>query len=459
MAIISELQELVDTPNETLDVEYKSWLDLNANEPRADLARHMAAMANHGGGMIVFGFTDDGLRFAGADPHNIKFTRDLIAGIVKRYLEPPFQCDVEIVRSTADNAHPIIVVPPHGAAPICAKAGGPAVNGKPQGITQGIYYARKPGPASEPIVTALEWAPIIRRCAMHERAAIIGALDAALRGSGGPSPEKPDELKAWHDSARSAFLRAAAAHESAVPRTKHHFQFSYAIDRGDSQRLPVVQLGEILRQVNSEVHKRMPPSGWTMFRASGRDDAQTLFIQDATTGQGHNEFLESNLFRDIDTTPREGADDLWRVATDGKATLIRSYREDRPEFNKDSGKQPTTWLSPNVMATLLVEFICHAGMMAERFNIPVTVSFRCEWHGLAGRHFHHPGRDWGEYRRARGGEQSDHRLISRSWPIGTLISGWDEIGRELIGPLMRVFAPDLEITSDWIKMQAPNWRD
>jgi hypothetical protein len=454
---MEELRELVDAPNETLDIEYKSWLDLNNNGSRADLARHIAAMANHGGGTIVFGFTDVGLQFAGVDPHNIKFTRDLVAGIVKRYLEPPFQCDVEIVRSAAGNDHPVIVVPPHGATPICAKAGGPEVNGKPQGIAQGIYYTRKPGPASEPIITAQEWTPIIRRCAMHERTAIIGALDATLRGGGGSLVEKPDELKAWHDSARSAFLKAAAGHKSAVARAKHHFQFSYGIDRGNSQLLPAAQLAEILRQVNSEVHKRVPSNGLSMFRASARtQDTQPVFVQDVSTGQGENEFLESNLFRDPNYTPAEGADDLWRVSTDGKATLIRSYREDRPEFNKD-GREPTTWLSPNVMVRLLTEFLCHARMMAERFDLPMTVHFRCEWHGLAGRHFDHPGRDWPEYRKARGGEQSNHRVITRSWPIGTLISGWDEIGRELIGPLMRVFAPDLEISCEWIKREVPNW--
>ena len=58
----SVLQELVDAPNETLGVEYKSWLDFNSNEVRADVARHIAAVANHGGGYIVFGFDDATLR-------------------------------------------------------------------------------------------------------------------------------------------------------------------------------------------------------------------------------------------------------------------------------------------------------------------------------------------------------------------------------------------------------------
>jgi predicted HTH transcriptional regulator len=66
----SELRELVDHPNETLDCEYKSWLDLSTdNTARADLARHIAALANHGGGQLVFGFKDQDLTYAGPKPH------------------------------------------------------------------------------------------------------------------------------------------------------------------------------------------------------------------------------------------------------------------------------------------------------------------------------------------------------------------------------------------------------
>ena len=54
----SELQELVEAPNETLEVEYKEWLDFSEATVCASLARHIAAMANHGGGRIVIGIKD-----------------------------------------------------------------------------------------------------------------------------------------------------------------------------------------------------------------------------------------------------------------------------------------------------------------------------------------------------------------------------------------------------------------
>jgi hypothetical protein len=248
----AQYKALVDDPNETLEVEYKEWLDLSNNGVRAHLARHIAALANYGGGSIVFGLTN-AMQFAGPNPFpSPPCDRDLIASIVKRYLEPTFQCDVRDVQSSAGNTHPIVIVPPHGAAPIVAKADGPQVNNKPVGIVQGTYYTRKPGPESERIQSAAEWAPIVRRCAMHDRAAIFGALDAALRGSSAASPIS-DALKEWHDAAHAAFLKDVGTRPDRADLAKWHWQVSYAIERSNGPILDdLYSLLEILRQVHGE---------------------------------------------------------------------------------------------------------------------------------------------------------------------------------------------------------------
>ena len=54
-----QYRELVEIPQERLDAEYKSWMDLNGNEARAKVAKHLCALANGGGGFLVFGFDDD----------------------------------------------------------------------------------------------------------------------------------------------------------------------------------------------------------------------------------------------------------------------------------------------------------------------------------------------------------------------------------------------------------------
>ncbi len=341
----TELQELVDSPNEDLQTEYKGWLDLHEKATKAHVARHIAALHNHGGGNLVFGFTDD-MRVEGPNPHDpALYNRDTFNGIVRRYLEPPFQCDFTEVRSSAGNVHPIVTVPPHGAAPTCAKAGGPERDGKPQGITGGVFYIRRPGPESAPIASPSDWAPLIRRCAMHDRAAILNAVGAALGGNaseqawvrGGPGASHAAVLEKWHDAAHRAFLDALPPTEQGALLRKWHWQMSYLVLRADGQRLDVGDLITVLREINGEV-KDLVSTGWSMFHVFERDELRPRFRTDPASGQGDNDFVQCNLL----PGSRTGGCDFWRVTPDGLATLVREYWEDQ---QITSGAT----LSPNIM--------------------------------------------------------------------------------------------------------------
>jgi predicted HTH transcriptional regulator len=54
----SDLAALVTAKSEALEVEYKSWTDTTVAEASARLARHLAALSNHGGGYLIFGVDD-----------------------------------------------------------------------------------------------------------------------------------------------------------------------------------------------------------------------------------------------------------------------------------------------------------------------------------------------------------------------------------------------------------------
>jgi hypothetical protein len=188
MTLADDLTDLVDNPSETLAVEYKSGFDLSDPRSKANFARHVAALSNHGGGYLVFGFNDDLTRAAQTEFPALD--RDTVAGIVKSYLDPPLQCDVRVVIARSGARHTIVVVPSHGSVPVYARRDGPQdTKGRPQGILNGACYIRKPGPASESIATPSEWAPLIRRCALAERASILGVIDVAYN-----TPEKEE----WH---------------------------------------------------------------------------------------------------------------------------------------------------------------------------------------------------------------------------------------------------------------------
>ena len=50
---------LLTEPRETLNVEYKSWLDLSSSHGKATIAKAAIALANIGGGTIVLGMKED----------------------------------------------------------------------------------------------------------------------------------------------------------------------------------------------------------------------------------------------------------------------------------------------------------------------------------------------------------------------------------------------------------------
>lgn len=161
-----DLQALVENPREALEVEIKDWMDLTDKFVRADIARHIAALANHGGGHLIFGFEDQSLQPNPNGPSSLdSFSRDEISSIVKRYLVPTFQCEVYHIESTATKiVHPVIWVPSHGAVPICTKADGPAdEHGKHHCIRIATYYIRSTGPESVPIPTPDAWRSLIHR--------------------------------------------------------------------------------------------------------------------------------------------------------------------------------------------------------------------------------------------------------------------------------------------------------
>jgi hypothetical protein len=435
---IEELEQLLSSPREDLDIECKEWLNLDEAVNKANIARHIAALANHGGGVIIFGVTDD-LKLTSDNPHSCVVDRDVISGIVKRYLEPAFQCDVVCVKSGIGSEHPVIIVPPHGAAPICAKRSGPS----DQGIRQGIYYIRKPGPESAQPLTASEWAPLIRRCATHDRASILAAIDTALQG-GNTAGKNEVDLRTWHAAAKEAFLQSAKAvgREDLVIS---HWQLSYAINTNESRHVEHSALLEMLRQIGNETATVVGESDF--FQSFRKYGHEPRFATDAASGLGDLDFLERKVLH-----PDVFFGELWRVSVDGKATTVQGYWEDEPTLNETLSRSPGSWFSPNIMLQKVAEMVCHARAMAERFETARSVSFRTEWYGLNGRVLYSTESYW-----SHGVASSDQRVGTFTAPITALAGSWTEIVAKLVAPTMRAFRTDEIITPAYVQGHAAKW--
>lgn len=439
-----ELLELVDTPRERLDVEYKAWLDLNDDETRAKLARHFCALSNYGGGYLVFGINDD-MTSSGACPSDAgHYNQDTMSGIIKRFLRPAFQVVVHEVKSALTGVtHPIVWVPSHETVPICSMRDGPQKRGKTTGIAKGSYYTRAPGPESEVITRPELWEPIIQRCIIHKRQSLLADIESLLRSPRHSVTEPDQELQIWHNAAHRRFLEYADVDPQRDQLKRAHYQFSYQLNITDQQQLDIPVLYDQLRRIGHEVLDFVDP-GWTMFWVFDNQEFAPHAVAELVVGD--TEFLECNLIRKDVAELTFPLPDFWWVAPNGIATLVRPYREDRRNFG--AGFEAGTWLWPYIMAREIAEIVRHARAFTERFETVESVSFRAEWHGLKDRILKDRNDPTRLYR--GGPAQSDNRVITKTVPVAYLTSNWADITAEMLSKLMRMFDARHSITSQEI---------
>lgn len=432
----SDLTDLVDYPRETLDIELKEWVDLKDRVAQAKLAKHIAALANHGGGYLIFGFCDD-LSRAPARPSDLShFNRDEFSSVVKRYLTPTFQCELVMVMASDGLVYPVVRVPSHGATPIAAKADGPSdAKGQPQGVKSGTYYIRKPGPESAPIQGVEEWQPLIRRCVISDRDSLLADIAGTLQPrSEAVAPAAETHLQTWHDDSAvrwRAIVAQAKDLRWPVDIEASHCQLSYMILCDAGIAIPSGELQRVLEQVNGDVRQTVW-TGWSMFYPFTRPEIAAALHPEFADGSGVD-VLESNLICDGDFDI--SLPDYWRYAIDARATIVRPYREDRQRTIKEKGRAAGTWLSPETIIRETAELVTHARIMAERYE-GSRILFRCSWRGLAGREIDDFGSAyWSPGRIAR----ADQRTTKGSWEVSTLAANWHLVVAELACPVLNLF--------------------
>lgn len=448
-----DVQDLVEAPCRALEVEYKSWRNLDHAEDRAELARDIAALANHGGGFVVFGFLERTLTPDDTDPFRTNCTTERIAAIVRTYLDPPVRCEVVSVLSAAGVVHPVIRVAGHGATPVCVRQDGPVV-GQTRLIERGAYYIRKhvpvaagphigmPRPQSGKVEVPQDWAPLIRRCVRCDREALLGMVEAAIEGRT-HAPDLTQRLLTWHRAARAAFLALVPRSPMADSLARRHYALSYGFDLIRPEMLEPAQLADALRRTAFEQQAQFR-SGWNMFDPPYRRAVQARFVLDPASGDDEQDFLETAWLRD--RNPGETAD-FWRVSPFGLATILRGYAEDMTQTAPLPPIRPGTCLSPSALTQEVAELVCHARAFARRFGGVRRVVFRCEWWGLAGRELFDTDASWVQRRPAL----DDRRVASLQVPVATLSQAWPEAVAQLIAPVLRAFEPDLVLDADWVR--------
>lgn len=360
-------QDLLRNPREEVHREIKSWLDLSDNVDKANVAKAMLALANSGGGQILIGYEEVGESWEPdpSRPHPIDhYDQDTINGIVEKFAEPQFHCEVyHIEHPESGEVFPIIDVPGDHRVPIRSDSAGP----EDQHVTYNTYYIRRPGPESAAPKTGREWDELIRRCVTASRDDLLDRMRTVLTGfEKGPSEEEIDpldQLASWTEAMREdweANVMDEYGNMDNSPYRHGYWSFAYSLD-SEFDQPSLSEFLDLLREVKGH------ETGWPAW----------LISEDQV--HPRDETIEGWYTGGTFDDPAHA--DYWRASPDGMLFLLRGYQED----SKDE-LEPGTVLDYILPIWRVGECLLHAKRLGRELgeeNTSVTVQAR--WTGLEGR--------------------------------------------------------------------------
>jgi hypothetical protein len=424
---VDRLSEILVEPREGLDVEVKNWLDLRSNEEdKANFAKAALALANHGGGIIIFGMTEtsDGMVPAAGRPATLdSYGVDLLNGIIHNYADPAFHCAVHLRPGSDGALYPMVVVPGGHRVPVRSKRGGP--NG--QIVKDNNIYVRRPGPRSETPQTAQDWDALFARCLSHRRDEMFDQIRALITGAVPTAtlPSAPDKLVQWIADSRARWSELITRLPDGATEKCPHGYMWYAFELGgDVRGLSNAELSCVLRA--AEVNH----SGWPPFWYPTRR---------GIAAYPYAGLVECWIGGDTeDGFPAHGAGhaDFWRVSPDGLGFFLRGYREDDLSGGKGMPEQPGTWIEVEWPVAVTAEVVFYIGSLATHLvDGPASVRLFAGYTGMDGRQLHSVG---GRYFHARTARQAEVELNS-SFNVDAIDPNITEIVHQFLNPLYAIF--------------------
>ncbi|WP_108521313.1 helix-turn-helix domain-containing protein [Bradyrhizobium algeriense] len=382
----SDLSELVAGRSEDLGVEYKAWMDTSQAEVRAKLARHIAALANHGGGYLIFGVDDKTRQPQGATELDAElFNQDAISAIVKRYLEPRIQIRVDHAEH-GGVPYPVVIVPSHGARPVIAAADGPQDDkGRPIGIRQGEIYIRAAGPESVQIKHADDWNTLLERCLSHRSDLLGKILRQSIAKPSQPSTQSRDMLRDAVDAIAQDFTTQTEALAALAPAEETRIraagrQFAtlgYILLDAGGEPIEIENVRNVNERVSVAMHQ-YAYTGWASFLPLTVPERAPQTRIGTLLGKEYS-YLEG--MRLENTGLLTGAFDYWRIYGCGLAVTIESYHEDYVTVRH--GVLPH--LTPLQIFVKLHSLLAHARLLGQEIPGVHQIVVRMDWRGLAGR--------------------------------------------------------------------------
>ncbi len=283
-------EELVKRGVESEKLDYKGPINFRTigKAGQAKIARHMAALANTGGGHIVIGVGEDAAGhpsvYAGLDAAEVhSFDPSSVGPVINHMIEPPI--DFVIERPLVDGKrYAIIKVRPFENMPhVCAQGVSPE-------LQQGVFYIRTPEAASRPASRAFELHGLIKRALLKQRSQLAELLRDILTGEKIPVSEE-ESSRYFEDDAsysRGYFIRrkrSAAGFGVGVVELQVRPQWSY-----DQQKFTLEELRDAL---NRAAEKTFSPGNLL----TARDIRNAYFTNSSLRSMPDNELRMWQLSR------------------------------------------------------------------------------------------------------------------------------------------------------------------
>lgn len=366
-----ELRLLLQIPNESLTVEYKSWLNLADNGDKARLAKAAIALANEGGGIIVFGMREPGNDGGSitAEPRPNQFPtyhQDDINAAVGRYADPAFHCELRFCQNpAAEVEHAFVLVPGGMQVPVMSKRACEGI------IAAQKCYVRKPGPRSEEPFTAEEWRGVMERCVQNRRESMLDAIRVIVQGHGAP-PIQSDALDKLSSFSHASFVRwrnlVDTLPQNDPARMPHgHYDLNFELVGVQ----PAPSLAEFRRRMEEAGRVRL--TGWGPFVNLGSEPFQPRSVAgniEAWIGA----LSENQAFRD------SAHCDFWRANPTGLFYLLRGYDEDSV-----SNLTPGSIFDATMPIWRVGEAMLYMSRLSRLFDNDPNIIVVCRYEGLRGR--------------------------------------------------------------------------
>ncbi len=370
------LADLLIYGQETLTLEYKGWLDLRSAEHKANLAKACMALENYGGGHVVIGFNEEsGLCQPDEDgrPDDVileALTQDRVNGLLRKYADPPFHCELRWVpHPETDALYPIVCVAGQESVPIRCCANGP----NNHHLKENTYYTRLSGPESAAPRSGSDWQNIVDKCiANRETELVLWLRGMAGGGAQAPSeapsiPTVDEDLEEWTGACaarRDELCSKAEATTGSRPYAHGFWEASYLLN-GDIPKLSVTEFRDALMRVQGSL------TGWPAWLVVNTPEAGPYAIAG---------LMECWLGARTGLLTGSGHDDFWRASPEGKLYISRGYQEDH---RGDSPFEAGTHFDLTLPLWRAGECVLHARRLASALGDPsATVHLTMGWHGL-----------------------------------------------------------------------------